>query len=120
MSPGDIYVHLPSTMYGFESWDEPLLTLWAERVVDVDQVPRVIRDVQEVRADLVTSTLTLRFDKGEVAESLQSLSFGNSWPVMYFFSPFSKAKCTHTDLNENLFPLNNPLTQRDGWKNFYS
>ena len=49
-------------MYGFESWDEPLLTLWAERVVDVDQVPRVIRDVQEVRADLVTSTLTLRFD----------------------------------------------------------
>ena len=76
MSPGDIYVHLPSTMYGFESWDEPLLTLWAERVVDVDQVPRVIRDVQEVRADLVTSTLTLRFDKGEVAESLQTLFLG--------------------------------------------
>jgi len=72
MSPGDIYVHLPSTMYGFESWDEPLLTLWAERVVDVDQVPRVIRDVQEVRADLDTRRPSLVASRGCVGATLRS------------------------------------------------
>lgn len=87
MSPGDIYVHLPSTMYGFESWDEPLLTLWAERVVDVDQVPRVIRDVQEVRADLVTSTLTRAAHLWLQAEDVSVQRFGRK--LLPFLHPRS-------------------------------
>lgn len=41
VAPGDVYLHLPSDIYGFESGEEPLLNLWAERIVDVQAVPRV-------------------------------------------------------------------------------
>eukprot|EP00434_Breviolum_minutum_P044466 symbB.v1.2.039719.t1/scaffold6739.1/size15873/1 len=74
-------------MYGFESWDEPLLTLWAERVVDVDQVPRVIRDVQEVRADLVTSTLTRAAHLWLQAEDVSVQRFGRK--LLPFLHPRS-------------------------------
>ena len=68
MAPGEVYLHMPNEVYGFESGDEPLLNLWlgigsnalkclvshqicrdpsnrhlrwAERVIDVKEVPRV-------------------------------------------------------------------------------
>ena len=57
MAPGDTYLHLPSNIYGFESWDEPLLTLWAERVVDPGRVPRLLSELQVMATDQVTSAL---------------------------------------------------------------
>ena len=57
MAPGDTYLHLPSNIYGFESWDEPLLTLWAERVVDPGRVPRLLSELHLMASDQVTTTL---------------------------------------------------------------
>ena len=57
MAPGDTYLHLRSNIYGFESWDEPLLTLWAERVVDPGRVPRLLSELQVMASDQVTTTL---------------------------------------------------------------
>ncbi|CAK9088134.1 unnamed protein product [Durusdinium trenchii] len=57
LAPGDVYVHLPDKLHGIESEAEPLLTLFAERLVPVEQVPQVISDLAEVSAHLVTSWL---------------------------------------------------------------
>ena len=58
LAPGDCYVHLPHQLHGIESQDEPLLTLWAERVVTHEEVPRVLSDLYTVAKDPVTCTLS--------------------------------------------------------------
>eukprot|EP00435_Cladocopium_sp_Y103_P049197 s291_g14.t1 len=76
VAPGDVYLHLPSDVYGFESGEEPLLNLWAERIVDVQAVPRVIRDLQEVADDPVTRALAVAAHQWLQAEDQVVQLFG--------------------------------------------
>lgn len=76
VAPGDVYLHLPSDIYGFESGEEPLLNLWAERIVDVQAVPRVIRDLQEVADDPVTRALQVAAHQWLQAEDQVVQLFG--------------------------------------------
>lgn len=39
VAPGDSYLHLPDQLHGIDSQTEPLLTLWAERLVEPLEVP---------------------------------------------------------------------------------
>ena len=57
VAPGDVYIHLPDKLHGIESYSEPLLTLFAEKMVQVEQVPQVLSDLNEISAHLVTSSL---------------------------------------------------------------
>eukprot|EP00438_Fugacium_kawagutii_P035287 Skav201138 [mRNA] locus=scaffold4217:160613:169586:- [translate_table: standard] len=57
LAPGDSFLHLPDQLHGIESHREPLLTLWAERSVEVSQVPGAIAEIYELAADRVTATL---------------------------------------------------------------
>jgi len=37
--PGESYLHFPDQLHGIDSQTEPLLTLWAERLVEPLEVP---------------------------------------------------------------------------------
>lgn len=57
LAPGESYLHLPEKTHGIDSQKEPLLTLWAERLIEPLEVPRVLSDLYALAADRVTQTL---------------------------------------------------------------
>lgn len=54
---GTTHVHLPQVWLGHQNPAEPTLSFWVERVLEVEEVPRVIKDLYEMSFDAVTLAL---------------------------------------------------------------
>jgi len=85
VAPGDVYLHLPSDVYGFESGEEALLNMWVERSIDVEKVPRVLSDLYAVARDPVTRSLAHAAHQWLQAEDQVMQLFGQK--MLLFLRP---------------------------------
>lgn len=75
---GTTHVHLPQVWLGHQNPAEPTLSFWVERVLEVEEVPRVIKDLYEMSFDAVTLALKQAMHQWLLSEDSEAQNFGKA------------------------------------------